>query len=206
VEIGQHPGVARVGDATIFDLGAKRTLQQIVDAIDERVQSKRRERELLRPGECQQLLGQFDRAFGRIGCERGVPLDARISAVAPDQLEISRHDGQQIVEVMRDPAGQLPHRLHLLRLHQRGLRALALGDFAHQLVIGPRKLGCPIDDAAFQRRVELGQPVLGGPQFLQLRTGVILTAPDAKRGRHRAGEGLRVNGPFENHDVSERLQ
>ena len=50
------------------------------------------------------------------------------------EIEIAEHDRQHVVEVVRDAAGQLADRLHLLRLPQRFLGLLALGHFVDQLV------------------------------------------------------------------------
>ncbi len=55
-------------------------------------------------------------------------------------LHACQHGSQQIVEVVRHAAGKLTHRLHLLRLRQRGFRLFALqhlalqprGTFRHQ--------------------------------------------------------------------------
>ncbi len=63
------------------------------------------------------------------------PQLARIGELAPQQFGVPAHDHQQIVEVMRDAAGQLAERLHLLHLREllarafeRDLGLLALGD------------------------------------------------------------------------------
>ena len=45
--------------------------------------------------------------------------------VAPQPLHAAAHDHQQIVEIVRDAAGQLPDGLQTLRLSQRGFRRLA---------------------------------------------------------------------------------
>ena len=45
--------------------------------------------------------------------------------LAPDHVEPALHDGEQIVEIVGDAAGELADRLHLLRLAQRLLRLLA---------------------------------------------------------------------------------
>ena len=57
-----------------------------------------------------------------------------------DQLEAPHHDGQQVVEIVRDTAGQLADCIHLLRLEQRlpcllelQLGGAALGDVAGDL-------------------------------------------------------------------------
>ena len=45
------------------------------------------------------------------------------------QQEIAEadHRGQQVVEIVRDAAGELADRLHLLRLRELGLEVLLLG-------------------------------------------------------------------------------
>ncbi len=43
------------------------------------------------------------------------------------QIAEADHGGEQIVEVMRHAAGELAHRLHLLRLGELRLQALLLG-------------------------------------------------------------------------------
>ena len=56
------------------------------------------------------------------------------------RLDVSAHDHEQVVEVVRDPAGQLAERIHLLRFGQLflhllegGLRFAALGDITRDL-------------------------------------------------------------------------
>ena len=41
-----------------------------------------------------------------------------------EQVEDAEHDGEQVVEIVGDAAGQLADRLHLLRLEQGGARLL----------------------------------------------------------------------------------
>ena len=45
-----------------------------------------------------------------------------------DQAEPAEHRGEQIVEIVRDPAGQLADRVHLAGLDQLALELLAVGD------------------------------------------------------------------------------
>ena len=58
------------------------------------------------------------------------------SQLALEQLEIADDDGQQIVEIMGEAAGQLADRLHLLRPLQRGGRPCApkLDDLDEELL------------------------------------------------------------------------
>ncbi len=103
-----------------------------------------------------------------------------------EQLEAGDDAGQQVVEVMRDAAGQLAQRVHLLRLHQlrfganafghlagqlrvRGLELLALGSFTLLL------LGDVLDEH---------QPALRIPVRRDLPLGL---APLAGRGVHDQG-------------------
>ena len=53
---------------------------------------------------------------------------------ADDHLQPADHRRQQIVEIMRDAAGQPPDRLHLLRLAERLLGPLALAHLGLQPV------------------------------------------------------------------------
>ena len=70
----------------------------------------------------------------------------------PRQLQIAADDLQHVVEVVRDAAGELADRLHLLRLPQLRLGFGALGDGR--------------GDALLQRFVGLLQDLLG---FLAIR-------------------------------------
>ena len=67
-------------------------------------------------------------------------------SVAPRQLEISYHDSEQVVEVVRDAAGELADGLHLLRLAQRVLGNVALARrltrLLHGCLLEPRAPQC----------------------------------------------------------------
>ncbi len=65
---------------------------------------------------------------------------------------------------MRNSAGQMTECFHLLRLHQRHLRALALAHLSHQSVIGFCQFGSPFLDPVFQCGIEMQQSFLA---FLQ---------------------------------------
>ena len=54
------------------------------------------------------------------------------------QHEVPEDSGENVVEVVRDPPGQVPYRLHLLRLPQLLLQASALGLGGHALGDVPR--------------------------------------------------------------------
>ena len=55
------------------------------------------------------------------------------------QLQIAKHLGQQIVEVVSYTRGELTNHFELLRLKQRFLGALAFGNLCGQAIIGSGK-------------------------------------------------------------------
>ncbi len=104
----------------------------------------------LAPRERQQPCRQCGRALGAVsGHPNGSfdPLGLRRARKALDLpahgLQAAENDRQQVVEIMGDPPGELPDRLHFLGLPERVLRLQPLGD----------RLG----DPRFQRGVQLSQ-------------------------------------------------
>ena len=86
----------------------------------------------LTPRKGQQALGQGGRAVGcahrRIQIARHHDgLFARLPGFR--QFQAAGDAGEQVVEIMREAAGQLADRFHLLGLQQRLLRLAALGEF-----------------------------------------------------------------------------
>src|SRR5215469_11643499 len=74
-----------------------------------------------------------------------------------DQLDIAQHGSEQVIEIMRDPTGELPHCLHLLCLVQSTLRSLSLCNFRLQScvyrdqLLGPsRQLLCSFGEVEVQ--------------------------------------------------------
>jgi len=65
-----------------------------------------------------QALGGQRGPAGAVGRRVNVPLCARVSSTdpPPEKVERANHDREHVVEVVRDAAGKLPHRLHLLTL------------------------------------------------------------------------------------------
>jgi hypothetical protein len=65
---------------------------------------------------------------------------------SPGDLAVAADDGQQVVEVVRDAAGELPDRLHLLRLAELVLEHAALGHVAqHEQMAAGEELGVRAD-------------------------------------------------------------
>ena len=96
---------------------------------DQRVDVEHLRLEDLLAAEGQELARQAGRALGRPPDLLHV-VGQRVALLqhAPDQVAVAHDDGQEVVEVVGDPAGQAADGLHLLRLPQLGLEALPLGD------------------------------------------------------------------------------
>ncbi len=67
--------------------------------------------------------GAVRRCHRRVDVTRNV-VGSSLIETGLQQIQRSHDSSQEIVEVVRDPAGQLPDRLHLLRLKQRLLGGL----------------------------------------------------------------------------------
>ena len=109
----------------------------------------------------QQPLGQRSAALGALqgAIDQTMQLGIVRHALA-QQIEIAHHGHQQVVEVVRDAAGELADRLHLLRLPQLFLRLFAGGNFLHQF-------GGALIDALFQRGAQFRQRGALGRQLPQ---------------------------------------
>ena len=81
--------------------------------------------QVLLPREGEQALGQRGAPLGPL--DRAVDQARRPAAASrqalAQQLEVAEHGRQQVVEVVRDAAGELADRLHLLRLAEAPPRA-----------------------------------------------------------------------------------
>ncbi len=99
----------------------------------------------------QQPLGERCAALRALQCAIDQATEPRIVGQAlAQQIEVAHHSHQKIVEVMRDAAGELADRLHLLRLTQLFLRLLAGSNLLHQF-------GGALIDALFQRSAQFRQ-------------------------------------------------
>ena len=120
------------------------------------VDRDRPDRDPLEPREGQQLGGELGAAPARSERRLGEPLQPRLLDIGGDDLEAADDRRQQIVEIVGDPAGEPADRLHLLRLAQRFLGALALGHLVAKPVERGAQLGGALLDAALlQRRLGL---------------------------------------------------
>ena len=112
-----------------LDQRADRAAQHLEHAVNQLRDIDGRRVQVLLAGEGEQALGErgaafgpFDRALDQAQCP-GVVLQP-----LAQQLQVAEHGGQQIVEVVGDPAGELADRLHLLRLAERLLDLDAFPD------------------------------------------------------------------------------
>ena len=116
-------------------------------------------------------------AFSTRRCERESSPEP-----APQQVEIA-HDGrQQIVEVVRDAAGELADGLQLLRFVKLGQRLLALAR--------------PVGDEPLQLFDRAGDDV----------ACLILPAPRIQRGANGAHQAFRVQRPLQQHDIAQLVE
>ena len=127
--------------------GTERPLKQLFHAGDQLGHIHRLGLELLTAGESQQALGQRRtplRSLTRV--VEQAPFSRIVRQALPEQVEAAQDRHQQIVEVVRHPAGELADGVHLLRLEQLGERLLplagALLDAVLQLVIEAVQLRC----------------------------------------------------------------
>ena len=143
------------------DARPERALQQIDHALDQAAQVDRHGAQILLSRERQQALRQRGAALGALQRAVDQPVQPRIVGHAlAQQIEIAHHRHQQIVEIVRDAAGELADRLHLLRLPQLLLGLFARGDFLHQV-------GGALLDALFERRRQVRQRGALGRQLRQ---------------------------------------
>ena len=106
-------------------------------------------------GEGKQTAGQRGgarRAFHRI-VEVHHHLAPGTVEAAEREVDPADDDGEHVVEVVRDAAGELADRLHLLHLAKLGLGGLALGCFGLERPIGlPQLLGAVANRASRDSR------------------------------------------------------
>ena len=128
--VGHHRHHRVVEVEALLDPRAEHVAQQRPHVLDQRRDVRRPDLEPLHPAEREQLAGQPGTALGGGEGIVGIALELGVRRALGDDVEPADDDRQQIVEVVRDAAGQLPQRLHLLALAKLLLRGLQLGDVA----------------------------------------------------------------------------
>ena len=124
---GKTPEIAKLD--LDLDPAAHQRADQLRDALDLRADIEHLRRQRLAPGKGQQLAGQLRCAIHRVRNRIDVTAAAILAQIAAAQeVGGGADDGQQVVEIVRDAAGQLAHRIHLLRLAKRFLGLPPFGD------------------------------------------------------------------------------
>ena len=116
------------------DVAAQRPVEHLLELGKPLREIDHRRGEHLPARECEQLAGEAFAARGRVRDHVEQPRMLFVGQVAPQALHAAADDHQQIVEVVRDAAGQLPDRLQALGLPQRAFGGLA----PLRLVMQPR--------------------------------------------------------------------
>ena len=135
-------------------------------------------------GERQQPPGQrrgAGRALHRVG-EVGHHLALGAVEPAAGEIDAADHHRQHVVEVVRDAAGQLADRLHLLHLPQLRFGQLALDRFGAQRLVGRLQFLRALGDRLFEDfgALGLGFGLRGGRRHSGAAPG-----PRPARGRSR---------------------
>ena len=174
---------------------AHRPAHQIFHVSNEPVHICRLWIQCLPPRKSQQSMRQRRRAIGSAPCRGYVfcrLLMPALSKAGRQHIQAPRYACQQIVEVVRQPAGQLANRLHLLRLPQGVLGRRPFGDLQPQL---GRSRGHHVFKP-FRRRPALGN----------IGAYVILASPAAHRRGYRADHRCRVQRSRQHGGVAQRHQ
>ena len=119
-----------------FDAPRNRAFEQGDHAADQLRQVHRLDDEAAFAGVGQQLHGQIGGPFGALddGLDEG--LNAIIGGqVFAQQARVSQHAGQDVIEIVRDPAGQKADAFQALRVPELFVEPFALGDVAAQLEV-----------------------------------------------------------------------
>ena len=128
-DIGHRETVGVTNFDTDLDASADQRADQLCNAFDLLADIEHLRRQRLPAREGQKLSGQLGRPVHRVGNRVDVAAAALVGQVAtPEEIGGRTDDREQIVEIVRDAAGELADRLHLLRLTQRFLGLAALGD------------------------------------------------------------------------------
>ena len=84
-------------------------------------------------GKCEQICSEFRSPVGRLADQRHDAREVRFALYSlSEDFDRPRNNGEHVVEVMRDAAGKLTHRLHLLCLDKLFLGRALLGDIANE--------------------------------------------------------------------------
>jgi hypothetical protein len=160
--------------------------------------------ERLAPREGEELAGQAGAAGHRLAHVLQHALAPARIGLTPEEVEAAREHHQQVVEVVRDAAGELAHPLQFLRLAQRVLGLEALGHLGEDLGIGVLQLAGALGDGALQPVVRAAQRGLRRLDLLQPGAGLVLSAAAAQGGARGADQCGGVEGTLQKGHVAEQ--
>src|SRR5689334_677896 len=110
-----------------MDGRAKRALKHLAHASNQRRNIKGMNIKLMTPREDEHALGQGRAALSAMHGVANKAFDGRVGNAPLRDFKAADYSSQQIVEVMRDTAGELPDSFHFLGLKQRFTRAIQSG-------------------------------------------------------------------------------
>src|SRR5438876_10580026 len=159
--VGLHGAERRIEPRREVDVLAQQAAQHLLDVGHEAVQADDARLQHLLAAEGEQLPGEPRRPVCGLADFLGV-VAARVTGgqVFEQQVDVARDRGEDVVEVVRDAAGQPAHRFHLLRLAQLLLEQHALGRVAadaentDEPAVAQLRARAELDDA----RVSLPRP------------------------------------------------
>ena len=170
--------------------------QHLVDAQNDLVEIHHAGYRHLAAAECQQLVGQRRGSFRRVqDLVRILHCRAILAHAIAQHFVVAQDHGEQIVEIVRHPAGQTAHRLHFLRVEK--------------LVFQGDPLGSAPGDALFEFLVDPAHLLFGRPPFLRplaITTGS--HAPSARGWEERpapASCGISITNVATDASGSDRL-
>ena len=134
-----------------LDRLAQRPPQQICKIGDERADVSRFRIERLSPAEGEQLSSELRAILRRVVSLFGELALLGIAETRGEHFQIGDDRRQEVVEIVRDAAGELADRLHLLRLAKLVFDLLAAGEVADEAGEDPLSVRARFADRQFHR-------------------------------------------------------
>ncbi|MNT09369.1 hypothetical protein D3C72_1441500 [compost metagenome] len=107
--------------------------QQLLQIFHQRLQRDGLRVQRLFSGKRQQPLGKLCAAFGGLQRPNNALFGLCVLRLLSGQFQAADNHRQQVVEIMRQAAGELADRLHFLAVQQRFFQRFALGAFQHHV-------------------------------------------------------------------------
>ena len=174
------------------DVGGQQASQHRLQLADERAGVDQRRRGRAAPRERQELARELGGPFGGGEDLIDIPFGGGQLGAGTQAAGIPRDDGEQIVEVVGDAAGELADGLHLLRLGETVGDLAPFGDVGDHAA---QALGLPIGPAHDGDDVtHLAHRAVGGDDPVQQLEGLLLLG-----GLHHGERGQAIPGVHHRH-------